>query len=157
VLAASVHIEHLADHPETIPTLVTWLEGEWPSWYGPEARVNARVDLVSYSDRSTLPVGLVAFLNGELCGFAALKTDAITGCENLGPWAGVAFVLPGLRGKGIGSKLVQALEEEARVLGYKSIYAGTSGAMNLLRRCGWRERGKFPHKGEEVYVYETGL
>ena len=155
--AMTVRIKHLADHPEVLTTLATWLEAEWPSWYGPEESGDAYADLARYSNHNSLPVGLIAFRDRELCGFAALKTDAISGYEGREPWAGAAVVPPELRNHGVGSKLLRALENKARELGYESIFAGTSEAFNLLRRQGWQEQGQAFHNGADVYVYEKAL
>ena len=155
--ATSVQVVHLADHSEVVPILGAWLESEWPDWYGPDGPGDVQVDLVSYSNRNRLPIGLVAFDNGELCGFAALKSDTISGYGNLEPWGGAVFVPPRLRNHGIGSELIQALEQKAVVLGYETIYAGTSGAVNLLRRCGWRELGQVSQNGDNVHVFEKAL
>jgi len=34
-VASNLRIEHLADHPEVLPTLRKWFEAEWEPYYGP--------------------------------------------------------------------------------------------------------------------------
>jgi len=154
---SAARVAYLADHPEAVPLFKSWLEREWPAWYGPGGRGDAGTDLARYSNCESLPVGFLAYYRDEPCGLAALKSEAITGHEHLQPWAGAAFVLPRLRNRGIGSMLLHALETEARNLGYEHIYCGTIRAANLLLRSGWREIGRVRHDGEDVSVYEKAL
>jgi GNAT superfamily N-acetyltransferase len=150
---ASLVIRALADCRESIPELCRLLGIEWPAWYGQGAAGH----VARYANRDAIPLGLVAFENGTLCGFAGLKTEAISGYECLEPWVGAACVVPELRNRGIGSQLVLALEQEARRLGFTHLYAGTGRAGNLLHRCGWRELGMASQNGEIVSVYWKAL
>jgi GNAT superfamily N-acetyltransferase len=152
MLNISVRISHLADHPETLPLLQSWLEQEWPSWYGPSSCGDVFADLLSYANRDSLPVGVVAYIDDELCGMAALKYEGIAGHTHLLPWAGAGFVVSHLRNRGIGTNLLKALEVEARSLGYDKVYCGTTGAVSLLKRSGWQEMSQVSHNGESVFV-----
>jgi hypothetical protein len=53
--------------------------------------------------------------------------------------------------------LVTALEEEARALGYRRIYCGTSTARSLLERCGWELLEEISHEGEALGVYSKAI
>ena len=68
-------IEPLADHPEFISSLQCLFETEWLSHYGPSGPGNAQIDLIEYSNRKGLPLGVVAILDGKLCGAAVLKKN----------------------------------------------------------------------------------
>lgn len=71
----NLRIGHLADHPEAVPVLKEWFETEWADYYGPTGPGDAEWDLIAYSSREKLPVGLVAFCEDRLGGIAALKLD----------------------------------------------------------------------------------
>ena len=122
----------LSDCPEALPELGKLLRQTWPDWYAPHGPGNPDQDLARYANHEPLPLGLVAFSNDTVCGFAGLKTDAISGYEHLQPWAGAALVQENLRKKGIGSEPLRALQKEARDRGFEKKYAGTSQAGNLL-------------------------
>jgi hypothetical protein len=91
-MPSSVIIEGLAEHPECIPTLRDWFEREWPAYYGAGGVGNAEVDLRTFAQSAALPIGVVAFLNGELCGVAALKPMSIASRVNLTPWPVLAWL-----------------------------------------------------------------
>jgi GNAT superfamily N-acetyltransferase len=152
-----VTIARLAEHPEAIPVLKQWFESEWKSYYGPTGPGNAERDLLAYSSRDRLPIGIVAYLDGELCGFAALKPQSITTHSHLSPWIAAGLVAPQHRRKGIGAQMLGALEDIARGLGYKRIYSGTSTAGDLLCRSGWQFMERVAYNGEDVSIYEKAI
>ena len=153
----STTVEHLAGHRELLPTIQAWFESEWPGYYGPGQRGNAQSDVLAYCNRGGLPVGLVAFREGEACGFAALKSDAFPSHPHLMPWTGAGYVVPSLRRQGIGAELMLALEREARSLGYPRLYCATGTSVSLLMRCGWQVIDRVAHDGQQISVFEKAL
>jgi GNAT superfamily N-acetyltransferase len=155
--ATDLRIGYLADYPEVLPVLRHWFETEWAGYYGPAGPGDAAQDLVAYSSRETLPVGLVAFSGGQVCGVAALKRDSLGTHTHLSPWAAAGLVAPSFRRKGIGSRLVRALEGVATDLGYSMIYCGTSTAVGLLTRNEWQLIERVRYDGEDVSIYQKAL
>jgi GNAT superfamily N-acetyltransferase len=153
----NIRIAYLADHPEALPGLVTLFETEWEEYYGPDGPGDAEHDLLAYSGRDRLPIGVVAFCDGRLCGIAALKPDSISTHTHLGPWAAAGLVLPELRRRGIGAHLLQALEEVARDLGHTALYTGTSTASSLLERNGWELVERLDYHGEDLSIYRKAI
>lgn len=153
----SLRIEPLAAHPEVLPLLCEWFEAEWPSYYGVGGPGDALHDLRAYANEGSLPVGVVAFRQGKLCGVAALKVTSIASHRHLSPWAAAGLVHPTLRGQGIGSMLLAALEQQARGLGFGRIYCGTSTSESLLQRCGWQLLDRIVHEGEDLAIYSKAL
>ena len=156
-MSADVRIGYLADHPEALPPLERLFQCEWSSYYGAGGPGNAHRDLVAYSSRGQLPVGLVAFLGTEPCGVAALKADSISTHKHLTPWIGGGMVAPQFRRQGVGAHLVSALEDVARGLGFTTIYSGTSTANSLLMRGGWQLMEVVQYDGEAVSIYAKTL
>jgi GNAT superfamily N-acetyltransferase len=156
-MAAKLRIEYLSDHPEVLPILKEWFETEWAAYYGPGGRGDAKGDLAAYANGSTLPVGVVAFLNDDLCGIAALKSESIKTHSHLSPWAAATMVHRDRRGRGIGTELIRAVEEEAKRRGYMYIYCGTSTATHLLEKRGWRLTERIAYDGEDVSIYAKAL
>ena len=150
-------VSRLVAHPESLPLVAEWFRTEWPGWYGAGGAGDVEKDLQSFSNEGNLPVGIIAFSNGAPCGAAALKAESIPSHPHLRPWAAAGFVLPELRGRGIGAKLLSALEAEARALGYSSIYCGTATANSLLQRAEWQVIDRVQLHGKEVSVYKRAL
>jgi len=156
-LPGVVAVEPLARHPEVLAILERWFEAEWPSYYGPGGRGSARADLQSYANQGSLPVGVVAFRDGDLCGVAALKGSSIASRSHLSPWAAAGLVKSSERGRGVGTELVAALEREAQSLGYPHIYCGTSTAESILQRRGWQLMERIEHEGQNLGIYRKAL
>lgn len=157
VRVTDINIRPLAEHLDLLPTLATWFEAEWPAYYGPDGRGSAKNDLLAYASRDGLPFGLVAFRSGVACGFGALKREAFPTHPHLSPWAGAAYVVPSLRGRGVGAALLSALEAQARLLGHSHVYCATGTSESLLQRNGWRLLSHVLHDGQQLGVYEKGL
>ena len=155
---ATLHtIARLVAHVDLVPELANWFKTEWPNWYGPAGSGIAENDLLAYANAGSLPVGVVAFRDGEPCGVAALKAEFIPSHAHLKPWVAAGFVKPSLRGHGIGAQLLAALEQEARNLGFSYIYCGTSTAKSLLQRRGWRLIEDINHDGKGLGIYQKTL
>ena len=152
-----IRIALLIDHPEALPTLERLFQIEWAAYYGGAGPGNASQDLMAYSNRGRLPVGVVAFLGSEPCGVAVLKADSVATHKHLTPWVAGGMVAPHLRRHGIGARLISALENVARDLGHRTIYSGTSSANSLLIRGGWKFMEVVQYDGEAVSIYEKTL
>lgn len=126
----------LADHPEALGELERWFVREWEPYYGPKGPGDARRDLAERLQRDRIPLALVAHWDGVLCGTAGLCPVSITTHRHLTPWLAALVVAPEHRGRGIGGRLVRAVEERARDLGFRSLYVGTSAQDPGARRGG---------------------
>lgn len=156
-MSSIVKIEQLAMHPEALRPLRHWFETEWPEYYGAGGPGDAQNDLQAFANHDRLPIGVVAFQDGELCGVAALKANSIASHSHLSPWAAAGLVKSSERGKGIGAQLIDALEKQARNLGFPYIYCGTSTANSLLERCGWELMENIIHEGHQLGIYRKAL
>lgn len=156
-MATSLTISPLAEHLQAVPELATWFKTEWPHWYGPGGPGDAESDLLAYANHGSLPLGVIAFLDDKLCGVAALKAQSLPSQPHLSPWAAAGFVVPSLRGRGVGAALLCALEREAASLGFTRMYCGTGTAASLLVRSGWAFIEMTVREGQEIAIYEKTL
>jgi GNAT superfamily N-acetyltransferase len=156
-MPGSVTVERLSRHIAAVPLLAQWFEAEWPAWYGPGGSGNAEQDLLAFSSESGLPIGVIALLEGSPCGVAALKERSIPSHEHLSPWAAAGFVVPALRGQGIGQRLLAALEAEAKTQGFQSVFCGSATAGSLLLRSQWHLTELIVHEGKSLGIYAKAL
>jgi phosphinothricin acetyltransferase len=90
-----------------------------------------------------LPV-IVAEEDGELLGWAR-----ISAYSDRPVYAGVGevsvYVSEGARGRGLGTALLEALQHQAKRLGYwkllGKLFPGNAASEAMVRRCGWRDVG----------------
>ncbi len=135
-------IVHLLEAPEVVPTLERWFIEEWTPWYGPDGPGDAASDLAACHSRDHLPICLVALnIDHDVLGTATLKSESVGSELGVGPRLAAVLVGKDHQGKGIGTALVEAIEEEAARLGFGSIYTSTDTAGGILERRGWQAFG----------------
>jgi len=154
-------INLLADHSETIPVLKELFESEWEPYYGTTGPGDAETDIKQSANRTKLPIALVATIDGNVCGTAALKMESVTTYPDYFPWLAGLLVAPTYRRQGIGEQLIIEIEKLAKQLGYKEIYVGTgekSGISEItLDKRNWKFINKSDYFVSEASVYKKSL
>ena len=153
----NVVVAPFAAHPALVPCVIGWFEAEWPAWYGPGGPGRAADDVAALATPGQLPVGVIAFVDGVPNGVAALKAESIASHRHLTPWAAAGFVTPPMRGRGIGARLLAAVEGVARSRGAVAVHCATATAARLLERSGWSMIEQVVHDGEPLGVYRKSL
>ena len=148
-----LRIEYLADCLEVLPRLEEWFIREWAPYYGPDGPGGAADDLCSSCNRRALPITLVAFHGDELCATGALKAESVETHKHLGPWVAALLVTPKYRRQGIRGRLVDALEELARELGFEQLYYGAAVTDRYLERNGWEPLEQVKYLTGEGSIY----
>ena len=165
-MGETVSIELLADHPEILEDLERWFVEEWEPYYGVEGPGDARTDLLECCRRDELPLALVAFDDGVVCGTAALRRRSVSTHEHLTPWLAAVLVRPEYRGRGIGEALVEAIEGRAREFGFHELYVGTSvpeaserrgGDPEFYLKRGWKLIDSSPYFAGDVAILRRSL
>nr|WP_298998343.1 GNAT family N-acetyltransferase [uncultured Allomuricauda sp.] len=77
--------------------------------------------------------------------------------ENYSPWIALMFTKPGIRGKGLGGKLLEEIELVAQKQGFGKVYLFTHSAESLYLRKGWNEIDRYQIKGKNVVVMDKEL
>ena len=132
-------IDHLAQHPEFIPTLAQATLDHYRDILRDETLDTRLAKLRSHMQTDSLPLALVASTDGELLGMGALREHDLPSHEEFTPWLGGMFVLPQHRRKGVGAALCRALEEKAWLMGYVVLYLFTLDQQRLYARLGWQQ------------------
>ncbi|MBN1994656.1 MAG: GNAT family N-acetyltransferase [Anaerolineae bacterium] len=154
---AEVRIEHLAEHTMAIPLLAGWAQQEWGHLL-PEITFEM---IVSTFKKRTLyhhiPETFVAVVGKQLVGMASIDPHDMTTRPDLSPWLAAVYVAPEFRHKGIGSRLVRAVMQEAAVLKLDRIYLFTPNKMNFYNRLGWQFLEHTSYRGEEVVIMQYNI
>lgn len=153
----TIEIKYLADCPELIPTLASWIFEQWGKQYRIES---IRVQLELFANRinrDMIPLSLVAFLDAQPVGTASLKIREMTTHTHLPYWLGAVFVVEQFRNRGIGTKLILHATDKARDLGVKTLYLHTPDKAGLYLRLGWKEIEKTVYYDHEVVIMKKEL
>ena len=147
-------LDYLANHRDLIPQLAAWSYAEWRKVI--DARGFTFEDVLAGFHRRTntdaIPLGIVAFADGELAGNGALRPDDLPPRPELTPWLGGIYVAPPYRRRGIAPAIVERLVEEARRLRVPQLYLWTHSAAGLYARLGWTECEKLEYCGQTITV-----
>ena len=156
--ATGMRVVHLIDVPDAAPVLSRWFVEAWGPWYGPNGPGDADRDLADCSSHNAIPICLVAVSpDGEVLGTATLKAESVGSELGGGPWLAAMLVSQEHQGKGVGTALVEAIETEARRLGYDSIYTSTDTAKSIMERRGWQAVGSTESLRGAITVYRRLL
>lgn len=147
-------IDYLADHKELIPILARWMHEEWGYLY-PEHTIEIRERLVAErSNKDRIPLTLVAIEDGKPVGTVCLMAHDMDTRPELTPWLASLYVEKNHRRRGIGARLVAAIEAEAARLGVKQLYLFTPDQENFYTRLGWSVTERIAYHGCFVIIME---
>jgi GNAT superfamily N-acetyltransferase len=130
-------IEDLARHPRLLPLVLAWRTGAFPHVDASAPEHDPRLRVLDPERPEGPPRTLLAMEDGVPVGFVAWILFARAG-EEPGPWVDALYVEPRRRGRGIASRLLAAVEAEARARGVEVLRAYTD-RLSLYRRAGWED------------------
>ena len=150
-------IEYLADYPQYIPVVAKWLHSEW-GHHNPDKTVQDYEESVRrHLGRNSIPLMLIALWDGLPAGTASIYVQDMSIHEELSPWLASVFVSPDQRNKGIGSKLVGAIEENARNLRIARLYLWTPDKEHFYSRLGWSVLERLEHFNQPVVLMTKAI
>ena len=153
----NIELAYLADHADQVVALAAALHAQDHEYSGARTPADVAADLALSLQREALPLALIALHDGIVLGTATLRYDSITTHPHLGPWLTAFYVRPELRRRGIGRKLVAAIEAAAQRLGFAQLYAGSGRAATLFVRIGWQVLERVSYHGEEIAILRRDL
>ena len=153
-----MNIEYLADHPEHIPKLAAWFYEQWRWFLPPESSASTiEAKFRTHLNRDAPPIALVALHGNELLGTASLRVNDMDVFAELRPWLGGVYVAPEHRKKGVGRRLVAAVERKALELGYQSIHLFTFDQAAFYQGLGWQQVTQLQYHTHPVVVMWKAL
>ncbi len=153
----TIDIQYLADCPDVIPTLASWVFEQWGRQYKMES-VSVQLELFAKrKNRDKIPLALVAFLGAQPVGTASLKIREMTTHTHLLYWLGAVYVVEQFRNQGIGTELIARATDIARNLGVDALYLHTPDKTGLYERFGWEEIERPAYSGHRVAIMRKKL
>jgi RimJ/RimL family protein N-acetyltransferase len=153
----TITIRFLADHPDTIPTLVNWFRAQWPDYHADMSDEEMEQDLLEDASRDRLLIRLLAFDANELAGTIILRENGSGVQPGFQPELGGLYVVESHRGHGIATELVRAGMQAAREQGYQTVFATTVAAAGILERLGWEFIQTEVHPDGQTALYQCKL
>lgn len=154
-----IKIDLLKNHPNVIPELAAiWHQVLGSIWVPdiPVERVVVRFQ--EHLNENKLPLTFVAFCDGKPVGMCSLRdNDGIR--PDLAPWLGSLVVHSDYQREGIALKLINAIKQKAKQLGFNQLYLFTFDPTlpNYYAGLRWGKMGMDKFKGHDVTVMEIAI
>jgi GNAT superfamily N-acetyltransferase len=107
---------------------------EWEHLYREWDEQTALAEFRGQRNDGTLPATLILREEGRLVGSVSVVRDDCEARTDLGPWLASLYVIPAQRGRGYGSRLIQAAIELGRRNDVGYLHAFTESAEKLFLR-----------------------
>ncbi len=154
-----ITIDLLKNHPEAIPALaVIWEEVLGRVWIPDFSIQQVEEKFQRHLNDEAMPLTMVAFDHHRPVGMCSLReNDGIR--PDLTPWLASLVVDAHYQNQGIAKKLIDAIKQKARELGFKELYllAFDATIPRYYARLGWRQIGVDELVGHPVTVMEIFL
>ena len=148
----NVRIEHLAGHTDAIRTVAAWIQEEWRHSFLEATYQELLSELEARTTPRRIPETFVALEGDKLVGTASIVKHDMSTRSDLSPWLSSVYVPPEFRNRGIGSKLVRVVMEEAETLGTNQLYLFTPDATRFYTRLGWSVFEQTWYRGKDVVI-----
>jgi GNAT superfamily N-acetyltransferase len=155
-LVWEVKITYLANHPQHVTTIAKWIMHEWGHESPGTTLESLEEKFRGNMNRNAIPLTLLAMDEDRPLGTASLVVHDMKDHRELSPWLAAVYVLPGQRGKGIGSRLVKSIELLAANLEVEQLYLFTPDRESFYAHMGWTvfERTSYHEKDVIIMIKE---
>jgi len=134
-MSVSVQVKNFADCPDTLPLVAEQLFNEWFSSRS-DGTLERLLTQMRQGKSDAIPLGLVAFVDGEPAGTVSLLEKDLEEYGELRPWLSGLLVFPEYRERGAARALVEELMRAAQRLGERQVYLWTE-IPDLYAKFGW--------------------
>lgn len=131
-------IEPLGRHLTLVSEISRWHWDEWGHDYPESSPDEWAHQLAGKANIDILPATWIALVGDQPVGVVTVELDGVEPQPELKPDVAGLFVLPDYRSRGIGSALMSACEEGARVLGVRTLYLNTEAAEPFYADRDWK-------------------
>lgn len=152
-----MRIDYLANHPDLVPCITDWYYEEWSCLCPGRTREDFERVIYMRMNTQRLPFALVATKDGKVIGTASLKKHDGEICIQGAPWLAGLYVSEPWRGRGVGTRLVHAVEDKAVRMGLPRLLLYTPKAEGFYLGLGWKVIWRTSHFGSPVALMEKIL
>ena len=149
-----IEIVNLFDNMKYLNTVSSWI---WNEWEKDLSILYVEYTTKHSSQKNDIPQTFVALLDGKPVGTVALWRNDLRCRQDLYPWMACLYVQEEHRKRGIGTILQDFAIEQAKKLGYKSLYLFTD-LNGYYEKNGWTYLEDAPTmKGKTVKIYKYSV
>jgi len=155
-MSAIIEVKNFVDCPEAIPFVAEQLFNQWFATRQGET-LEGLIARMRQGKRDAIPVGLIAFVDGEPAGTVSLLEKDLDECGDLRPWLAGLLVFPKYRTVGAGRALIERLIQVADEIGESELFLWTE-IPALYAKFGWTEvQGVASDKKAVVMCRKSGI
>jgi GNAT superfamily N-acetyltransferase len=147
-----VTLSLLIDCPQYLPQAAAWIFDEWGHLTQGLTLDKVETRFQKFLNRDSIPLTLVAIMNNLPVGMASLMMEDLSSRPDLNPWLASVYVTLEYRKQGIGSQLVQAVEDISRSLCVRKLYLFTHDQEKFYTRLGWVVIDRTENRGQQVVI-----
>jgi GNAT superfamily N-acetyltransferase len=152
-----MEIHNLSTHREVIPVIAKWFYQEWPYLYPNRTLSDIEQAIEGKKIKNKILTTLVAFEGEILLGTVSLKIHDMNIRLDLTPWLAGLYVEEHWRRQGIGTALVNAIEQKAKAISIRRLYLYTLKSEGFYIRLGWRVKERTEYHGFQVPIMEKEI
>ncbi|MBS9402266.1 GNAT family N-acetyltransferase [Halomonas sp. TRM85114] len=152
-----IRIARLDGDSPHVPILAEWAHDTWGHLHPGRSLGSAIAILRDECGAGGVPSVFAALHGDTPVGTASLVADDMSDRLDLTPWLASVFIRLGWRGRGIASRLIQHVEQEAQAHGHHRLYLYTPDQQPLYRRLGWRDIEQRDYHGEAVTIMQCDV
>lgn len=145
-------IIHLKEKPGCLADIAGWHYREWQALYPHDTLASFTASLQETMADDILPSTWLLTEDGEVLGTASILQDDLDSHPHLSPWLANVFIRADQRGRGLGSRLLQGVLQQAQEQGLPHLYLFTEDQMALYERLGFRQTEQAVCHGNPIAI-----
>jgi N-acetylglutamate synthase-like GNAT family acetyltransferase len=146
---------NLCQRPAAIDLIAPWHFAEWGALFPDRSLADFAAELALCLGEQHLPATWLLLDDaGDVVGTGSLLLQDMTTNQELSPWLANIYLLPEVRGQGLGTWLVQQLMLQATQLAIPKLYLFTEDQQAFYQRLGWQLHHTEYYEGHWVSVMQ---
>lgn len=145
-----MEIDYLSNYQDSILKITDWFHDEWSFLYPDRTRDDFERTIRKRASLDRIPFALVAVNSYGVIGTVSLSMYDTDARLDLGPWLAGLYVECRWRRRGIGTRLVENMEQKASEMGFGEIFLYTSKSEAFYSRLGWHVLERAEYCGNPV-------
>jgi N-acetylglutamate synthase-like GNAT family acetyltransferase len=142
---------------DSLPILARWHQDEW-YFLEPTKTLQDRMARIKLCfEDSFVPSIYIAKENNTLLGSAAIIEHDMDTRKDLSPWLAGVYVPENYRKRGIGSKLVLYVMQQAKKNGFKTLYLYTLKHSDFYSKLGWTVIQETEYRNCQITIMSIDL